>query len=89
MSVKEGEILLLMSASLKLAAVKRELNKLEVKETYKKIAQLVIQENQAASGHKPPDRPDRFVAPGAALPCPIARPIPGAYPVNPYPKGRQ
>ena len=39
-----------MPESLKLAAVKRELAKLKVKEAYEKIPQLVIQENQAASG---------------------------------------
>jgi hypothetical protein len=37
-----------MPASLKLAAIKSELDKLKVKEAYEKIAQLVIQENQAA-----------------------------------------
>jgi uncharacterized protein YndB with AHSA1/START domain len=39
-----------MPASLKLAAVKSELDKLKVKEAYEKIAQLVTQEDQAASG---------------------------------------
>jgi uncharacterized protein YndB with AHSA1/START domain len=38
-----------MPASLKLAAVKGELDKLKVKEAYEKIARLVIQGNQAAS----------------------------------------
>ena len=38
-----------MPESLQLAAIKRELKKLKVKEAYEKIAQLVIQENQAAS----------------------------------------
>ena len=37
-----------MPASLKLAAVKSELDKLKIKEAYEKIAQLVIQQNQAA-----------------------------------------
>jgi uncharacterized protein YndB with AHSA1/START domain len=44
------QIPLPMPASLKLAAVKRELDKLKVKEAYEKISQLVIQEDQAASG---------------------------------------
>ena len=39
-----------MPAGLKLAAVKSELDKLKVKEAYEKIAQLVLQENQAAAG---------------------------------------
>ena len=39
-----------LPAGLKLAAVKSELDKLKVKESYEKIAQLVIQENQGASG---------------------------------------
>ena len=39
-----------MPAGLKLAAVKGELEKLKVKEAYEKIAPLIIQENQAASG---------------------------------------
>jgi hypothetical protein len=46
----QPQIPLPMPASLKLAAVKSELDKLKVKEAYEKIAQLVIQENQAASG---------------------------------------
>jgi uncharacterized protein YndB with AHSA1/START domain len=46
----QPQIRLPMPASLKLAAVKSELDKLKVKEAYEKIAQLVMQENQAASG---------------------------------------
>lgn len=45
----EPQIPLPMPASLKLAAVKSELDKLKVKESYEKIAQLVLAENQAAS----------------------------------------
>ena len=37
-----------MPARLKLAAVKSELDKLKVKEAYEKIAQLIVEENQAA-----------------------------------------
>jgi len=48
--ILEPQIPLPMPASLKLAAVKSELKKLKVKEAYEKIAQLVIQENQAESG---------------------------------------
>jgi uncharacterized protein YndB with AHSA1/START domain len=44
----QPQIPLPMPASLKLASVKSELDKLKVKEAYQKIAQLVIQENQAA-----------------------------------------
>jgi uncharacterized protein YndB with AHSA1/START domain len=44
------QISLPMPASLKLAAVKSELDKLKVKEAYQKIAQLVIEENQAEKG---------------------------------------
>jgi uncharacterized protein YndB with AHSA1/START domain len=44
----EPQIPLPMPARLKLATVKRELDKLKVKEAYEKIAQLVIQEDQAA-----------------------------------------
>jgi hypothetical protein len=39
-----------MPANLKLAAIKNELEKLKLKESYEKIAQLVIQENRAAPG---------------------------------------
>lgn len=46
----QPQIPLPMPAKLKLAAVKSELDKLKVKEAYEKIAQLVIQENQATSG---------------------------------------
>ena len=46
----QPKIPLPMLARMKLAAVKSELDKLKVKEAYEKIAQLVIQENQAASG---------------------------------------
>ena len=46
----QPQIPLPMPASIKLAAVKSELDKLKVKEAYEKIAQLVIQENQTASG---------------------------------------
>jgi uncharacterized protein YndB with AHSA1/START domain len=46
------QISLPMPASLKLATVKRELERLKIKEAYNKIAQLVVQENQAASGSK-------------------------------------
>ncbi len=46
----QPQIPLPMPANLKLAAVKRELDKLKVKEAYEKISQLVIQENQAESG---------------------------------------
>jgi len=46
----QPQIPLPMPAGLKLAAVKSELDKLKVKQAYEKIAQLVIQENQAASG---------------------------------------
>jgi uncharacterized protein YndB with AHSA1/START domain len=46
----QPKIPLPMPASLKLAAVKSELDKLNIEEAYGKIAQLVIQENQAASG---------------------------------------
>jgi uncharacterized protein YndB with AHSA1/START domain len=45
----QPQIPLPMPASLKLAAVKNEMAKLKVKEAYEKIAQLVLQENQAAS----------------------------------------
>ena len=43
------QIPLPMPASLKLAAVKSELEKLKVKEAYQKIAQLVVQENLPGS----------------------------------------
>jgi uncharacterized protein YndB with AHSA1/START domain len=43
----QPEIPLPMPASLKLATVKRELEKLKIKEAYEKIAQLVVQDNQA------------------------------------------
>ena len=43
----QPQIPLPIPASLKLAAVKSELDKLNVKESYEKIAQLIIQENQA------------------------------------------
>ena len=43
------QIPLPMPASLKLAAIKSELDKLKVKEAYEKITQLVIQENQATA----------------------------------------
>jgi len=43
----QPQIPLPMPASLKLATVKRELDKLKVKEAYEKIAELVTQENQA------------------------------------------
>ena len=46
----QPQISLPMPASLKLAAVKSELDKLKVKEAYEKIARLVIQEDQAAPG---------------------------------------
>ena len=46
----QPQIPLPIPASLKLAAVKSELDKLKVKEAYEKIAQLVIQENQTVSG---------------------------------------
>jgi hypothetical protein len=46
----QPQIPLPMPASLKLAAIKNELDKLKIKEAYEKIAQLVIQENPAASG---------------------------------------
>jgi uncharacterized protein YndB with AHSA1/START domain len=46
----QPQIALPMPASLKLAAVKRELDKLKVKEAYEKIAHMVVQENQAGSG---------------------------------------
>jgi hypothetical protein len=39
-----------MPANLKLSAIKSELDKLQVKEAYEKITQLVILENQSASG---------------------------------------
>jgi hypothetical protein len=45
----EPQIPIPMPASLKLAAVKSELDKLKVKESYEKITELIIQENQAAS----------------------------------------
>jgi len=44
----QPQIPLPLPASLKLAAVKSELDKLQVKEAYEKIAQLIIQENEAA-----------------------------------------
>ncbi len=44
----EPQIALPMPASLKLAAVKSELDKLKVKEAYEKIGPLIDQENQAA-----------------------------------------
>ncbi len=44
----QPQIPLPMPASLKLAAVKSELDKLKVKEAYEKIAQLIVEENQAA-----------------------------------------
>jgi uncharacterized protein YndB with AHSA1/START domain len=46
----QPQIQLPMPASLKLAAVKRELDKLKVKRAYEKIGQLVLQENRAAPG---------------------------------------
>jgi hypothetical protein len=45
----QPQIPLPMPASLKLAAIKSELEKLKVKEAYEKIEQLVIQENRVAS----------------------------------------
>jgi hypothetical protein len=46
----EPQIPIPMPASLKLAAVKSEIDKLKVKEAYEKIARLVIQDSQAESG---------------------------------------
>jgi uncharacterized protein DUF2652 len=46
----QPQISLPMPASLKLAAVKSELDKLKIKEAYEKIAQLVLQDDQTASG---------------------------------------
>jgi len=46
----QPQIAIPMPASMKLAAVKHELEKLKVKEAYEKISQLIIQENQATSG---------------------------------------
>jgi hypothetical protein len=45
----EPQIPLPMPASLKLAAIKGEMDKMKVKEAYEKIAQLVLEENQAAA----------------------------------------
>ncbi|MGE5073838.1 MAG: hypothetical protein ACM3MF_10450, partial [Anaerolineae bacterium] len=44
----QPQISLPMPAALKLAAVKSQLEKLQVREAYEKIAQLVLQDEQAA-----------------------------------------